>query len=44
MLNLRRKEDKMSDRDPQPRPCPDCGGNPSEDECINCGGDGWVED
>jgi len=32
------------DGEPEPRPCPDCGGNPSEDECSRCGGDGWVED
>lgn len=24
-------------------PCPSCGGNPSEDECFTCNGDGWVE-
>jgi len=34
----------VSDREPEPRPCPDCGGNPSEDECFTCSGTGWVED
>jgi len=33
----------MSDENPQPVPCPDCGGNPSEDECFTCDGDGWIE-
>jgi hypothetical protein len=30
--------------DPKPIPCPDCHGNPGEDECITCGGDGWIEE
>ena len=37
----------MSDEDPKPRPCPDCGGEPWEADgggCETCGGDGWVED
>ena len=33
----------MSDRDPQPHPCPECDGHPDEHDCETCGGDGWVE-
>lgn len=37
----------MSNKDPQPEPCPECNGNPCEAEggtgCETCGGDGWVE-
>lgn len=35
--------DDNENEDVQAVPCPSCGGNPSEDECTNCGGDGWVE-
>ncbi len=37
-----------SDEDPEPSPCPECGGDPGDtddgDFCHTCGGDGWVED
>lgn len=34
----------MSEADPRPIPCPECGGSPDEHDCETCGGDGWIEE